>query len=403
MQAAAARPETRPPRWAGRAALVLGVALLHGLLLRPSAPPPAAAGAVAAPSAPVVWQLVAPTAPAADGSAAAAIAADTGAAGAGPADGPAAGTRVATIATTRVTPPATTTARPMARVEASTPRARPLPAAGAASPAAEPPAPEPAPADATAARRADPGPNAAEAARTAEPGPAPADGPTPPAAAPIPVYATQLPPPARLHYRLHRDGTAGEARLDWAPDGKQYRLRLQGEVDGRPLGGASSRGAIDADGLAPVRLADLKRGREVRAANFRRDERRITFSGPAVEHALLPGVQDRLSWMIQLPAVVQANPGLRHDGARVTLLVVGTRGEAEAWHFDAQGAEPLADLPGGPAAAALRFVREPVRPYDLRVEVWLDPARGHLPVRARLATRPETRTTEWRLAAIEAP
>ncbi|MBN8511387.1 MAG: DUF3108 domain-containing protein, partial [Burkholderiales bacterium] len=185
-------------------------------------------------------------------------------------------------------------------------------------------------------------------------------------------------------------------------DGAQYLLRLQGEVDGRPLGGASSRGAIDADGLAPLRLADLKRGREVRAANFRRDQRRITFSAPSIEQPLLPGTQDRLSWMIQLPAVVQANPGLRHEGARVTLLVVGTRGDAEAWHFDAQGAEPL-DLPGGPVAAALRFVREPVRPYDLQVEVWLDPARGHLPVRARLATRPETRTTEWQLAAVESP
>jgi len=100
--------------------------------------------------------------------------------------------------------------------------------------------------------------------------------------------------------------------------------------------------------------------------------------------------------------VVQANPELRHTGARVTLRVVGTRGDAEAWHFDAQGAEPV-ELPGGAVAAALRFVRAPVRPYDLQVEVWLDPARGHLPVRARLATRPETRTTEWRLAAVEIP
>ena len=68
---------------------------------------------------------------------------------------------------------------------------------------------------------------------------------------------------------------------------------------------------IDADGVAPLRHADRRRARELRAANFQRE---------AAAHHLLrarrsntrwpPGAQDRLSWMIQLPAIVAADPAL---------------------------------------------------------------------------------------------
>lgn len=45
-------------------------------------------------------------------------------------------------------------------------------------------------------------------------------------------------------------------------------------------------------------------------------------------------------------------------------------------------------------------MREPSRPYDQRVEVWLDPARAHLPVQLRLTLVPGERLTEWRLSAL---
>lgn len=240
---------------------------------------------------------------------------------------------------------------------------------------------------------------AAAAAASAD---AAADATAGPAAA-LPVYATRLPPPMRLRYALQRGAAAGEAQLDWHRDGQQYALLLQRTLQGRALEGARSRGSIDADGVAPERLAALRAGREARAANFRRDVQRISYSGPTHQHPLWPGAQDRLSWMIQLPAVLEANPALRRPGARITLFVAGTGGDAEAWHFDVAGAEPLA-LPAGPVSAALRLVREPARPYDQRIDVWLDPARAHLPVQVRLQTvpGPQDAATEWRLAAAEA-
>ena len=36
-------------------------------------------------------------------------------------------------------------------------------------------------------------------------------------------------------------------------------------------------------------------------------------------------------------------------------------------------------------AKALKLVREPRKPHDTGVEVWLDPTRQHLPARARLS------------------
>ena len=46
------------------------------------------------------------------------------------------------------------------------------------------------------------------------------------------------------------------------------------------------------------------------------------------------------------------------------------------------------ELPAGEVPQALHLQREPTRPYDTRVEVWLDPARQHLPVRVVFTTLP---------------
>lgn len=244
---------------------------------------------------------------------------------------------------------------------------------------------------------------AASPAASLDASPATSGGTSDPAAAGgkpvVPVYPTRLPPAVRLHYALQRGAVAGELQLAWRRDGADYELSELLLLPGRAPTGALSRGGIDADGIAPVRLADRRRGRELRAANFRRAERIISFSGPTHQLPLPAGAQDRLSWLLQLPAVVEADPALAQAGARVALFVVGTRGDAELWRFDASGHEPLT-LPAGPVEHALRLVREPSRPYDQRIEVWLDAARAHLPVQLRLTLVPGERVTEWRLSAL---
>jgi len=231
--------------------------------------------------------------------------------------------------------------------------------------------------------------------------PVPVPEPAAPAgAAELPVYATRLPDPAALHYRLQRGQELGAGHLQWQRDGDHYQLRLDVDWPGRPAQGSASRGQIDAEGVAPLRHAELRRAREQRAVNFQREAARITFSGPQAVYPLPPGAQDRLSWMIQLPAIVEADAALARAGAVVTLFVAGTRGDAEAWRFEVLGHQALA-LPAGAVAQALQLRREPTRPYDTRVEVWLDPARQHLPVRVVFTTRPGGEPLQLELAALD--
>ena len=249
--------------------------------------------------------------------------------------------------------------------------------------------------------------------------PAATEWPLPPAPVPAaalsaaegesaPIYATRPPAAATLHYALRRGTETGLAVLDWRPDGGRYALDLRGHSGGREIVGWSSRGTFDETGLAPERYVVRRRGRDILAANLVRGEDagtrggagRITFSGPAREWPLEPGAQDRLSWVLQLAAVLEADPALARTGQTIVMWVVGARGEYEPWSFEVRTAV-------GPAEAAapppVHLVREPRRPYDTRVEVWLDPQRQHLPQRLRLASPPAGDALELQLQAAAAP
>ena len=196
------------------------------------------------------------------------------------------------------------------------------------------------------------------------------------AATEVPVYVTRLPPAGHWRYRLQRGLMVGEADLQWAPrEGAHYEMLLTGRVAGVTMLEWASQGQLDAAGVAPERLAIRRRGRDRQAVNFQRETGKITFSGPTHELPLLPGVQDRLSWMVQLSAIVAAAPERHGPGANVVLFVAGARGDADLWTFVVQGIEPLDARP------TLKLVREPRRRYDTRAEVWLDPADHFMPLR----------------------
>ena len=90
--------------------------------------------------------------------------------------------------------------------------------------------------------------------------------------------------------------------------------------------------------------------------------------------------------MIQLGAVLAANPELGQPGAQIQVFVVGTRGDGETWVFTVQGRETL-DLPSGRVSDAVHLQRQPRRPYDTQADIWLDPVQHHLPVRLHLRVR----------------
>ena len=234
--------------------------------------------------------------------------------------------------------------------------------------------------------------------------------------APPPLYAARPPPAATLRYALHYYGRSGVAVLSWRPSGAGYDLQLQGLPQAlaagpaapqrqgpadrrppwRPLIEQSSQGQLDANGLAPDRFTDRRRGRGQRAANFRRALGRIEFSGPSAVLPAWPGAQDRLSWWVQLPAIVAAAPSVP---AQVSLFVVGVHGQGDLWRFDYLG---LAAGPTGASQAGVQHWRhEPAQPEGQRVELWLDPAQGHWPVQLRLSSLRTGARFELQLLAID--
>lgn len=196
----------------------------------------------------------------------------------------------------------------------------------------------------------------------------------------IPHYRTRLPPPITLRYEMHRGILRGTGDLVWRPQGEHYELRFDGRVAGLAVLTQVSTGGFDAAGVAPERFTDQRLRRGITAANFQRAVGKITFSGPAVEFVLRDGAQDRLSWMVQLAAIVAAEPHLATPGAKVVMYVVGSHGDADVWSFRCVGPEAVET--GAGTIDAIKFVREPREAYDTTVQVWLDPHRHDLPVRA---------------------
>ena len=200
---------------------------------------------------------------------------------------------------------------------------------------------------------------------------------------PLPVYRTRVPPAARIVYRLSRGLIVGTGELDWRPQAAGYQLRLEGKL---PLIGTlitqTSRGRLDAAGLAPERHTDQRLRRSEQAANFQREQGVVSFSGGARSVPLAPGLQDRLSVMIQLAAIAAAGPQPPPDGQALSIGVVGVRGDVAVWVLRFEGVQAL-DTPDGPVKA-WRYLRQPESPHETVAEFWLDPTRQFLPVRVKL-------------------
>jgi hypothetical protein len=216
----------------------------------------------------------------------------------------------------------------------------------------------------------------------------------------IPVYRTKLPPAMTLGYELTYGRWTGSGELLWRPNGPNgYDARLEGRVAGMRIITLASQGGVDAAGLAPVRYTDLRRGRGEQAANFQRKAGKITFSGNPAEYPLLQGSQDRLSWMLQLAAIALAEPKRVAAGSRVVLHVVGARGDSDVWAFQVVGPEEVSTPDG--AMKTIKLLREPRKPHDTRVEVWLAPTLHYLPVRAKQTT--ENSSWDLRLQSSQTP
>lgn len=195
-----------------------------------------------------------------------------------------------------------------------------------------------------------------------------------------PTGAVRLPGAAWVKYKVEANKFpySAQGELLWQQDGQQYKARLAFSAFGQTRAQTST-GQITPEGLAPIRFADKYRS-EV-AAHFNRAQGRVTFSANTPDAPLLVGAQDRLSVMLQLAALIGANPTQFAPATTVTLQVVSAR-EADTWLWTV-GEEEALSLAGG-VQPALKLVRNPRQPFDQKVELWLGTQLDYLPVRLRV-------------------
>ncbi len=187
------------------------------------------------------------------------------------------------------------------------------------------------------------------------------------------------------------------AELVWRHEGSRYDARMTVSVMFLGARSMSSVGEVGADGLAPTRFTDKSRSEY--AAHFQPDKGQITFSANTPPAPWVRGAQDRVSVFLQLGGLLAGNPAAYPVGTTVAVFTTGPRA-ADTWTFRVEPEETLA-LPLG-EVRTIKLARQPQREYDQRVEVWLAPALGYLPVRNKI-TQSNGDFIDQQLSALAQP
>lgn len=189
---------------------------------------------------------------------------------------------------------------------------------------------------------------------------------------------------------------SGSGVLSWRVDGTSYELTLQATALLVSLLTESSTGLLSPQGLEPQIYTSKRVGRSEQATHFRRAGKKIQFSNNKPDAVLLPGAQDRVSVLVQLAGILGGDPENDKAGRRIQMQVAGLD-NAELWEFIIEEGSGAATPAGAPQA--IKLSRTPRSEFDQRLEIWLAPQLGYLPVRIRQssAATPELDAIDLRL------
>jgi hypothetical protein len=201
-------------------------------------------------------------------------------------------------------------------------------------------------------------------------------------------YRVSLPPSSRLSFDVARKDAKGAeyhgaSEMVWQPAGDSYRLSadifLNVLITRVNVGRVSSEGALTEEGIVPRRMLEKRMGRAETATHFDPEGKRITFSRSERTVPLAPGAQDRASVPFQLAGIARADSAQLAAGVEIQ---VGSERDATRYSFVLAGEEEI-DTPMG-RLSTWRLVRAP-RPgsYSGRLDLWLAPQHGWLPVQIR--------------------
>jgi hypothetical protein len=217
-------------------------------------------------------------------------------------------------------------------------------------------------------------------------------GPTAP-----PGLKLQYPANAQLEFEginmRKGEKRSGSGLLTWKSDGTSYEAALEASIIGISIFSQKSVGLLSPQGLAPERYSDKRFGKPEQATHFRRELGKIQFSNNKPEATLLVGAQDRLSTLVQLAGIIGGDQERYRIVNRIPMQVASTDA-AELWEFMLEGVSDITV----PAAnmQALKLQRKPRDEFDQRLEIWLSPQLGYLPIRIKQssATEPEQDYTD---------
>ena len=185
-------------------------------------------------------------------------------------------------------------------------------------------------------------------------------------------------------------GVNGE--LVWWQDGYRYDAQLTLEMLLHTLVSQHSTGRIGASGIEPERYTEGRRDKIT--SDFLRVEGKVVFSSNVPSVPLRPGAQDRLSIMMQLGAILKANPTRYPSGSQIAIQTAGPR-DAGVWVF-VVGEDEKLTLPAGDIVVR-KLTRSLRGDGDGKLELWLAPTYGYLPARFK-QTRPngDFADAQWR-------
>ncbi len=189
-----------------------------------------------------------------------------------------------------------------------------------------------------------------------------------------------VPPSGNLQYDTFYNGVRNEpGTIRWESHGGTYRMVVSMPL---PFVGTftyESRGHIDAWGLAPDEYIEKRGRRPEDVSVFNRTSRQIEFTRTPTRVPMPDGAQDRFSMVMQLASLVRGDPDVYRPGVTRQFFVVDND-SGEIWPIETIGDESVGTPHG--FVMARHFMRLPRHPGDRRrIDVWLAPALGWLPVR----------------------
>jgi hypothetical protein len=201
-------------------------------------------------------------------------------------------------------------------------------------------------------------------------------------------YKVDLPPSADITLdvaRVDANGThwSGEELLSWRISPSGYRIRVEAGISvvfaRVNLLTVTSEGTVGDEGFVPTLMTEKRRGRSMTATHFNRDAGTLTFSSSQASYPLAPGTQDKASVPLQLSAIARGDP--KQLSGNIDIFV-GEDRDASVFSFVVAGPEQI-DTPLG-RIKAWHLVRPP-KPgsYSSRLDLWLAPDYGWVPVRIR--------------------